>query len=263
MQNHTIPFHLENAMSSLSKIAAVEGAGEHKVLVLHGWALDSSVWLASRARSNTRDFTWAYLDFPGYGVNRSQAPAQGIDGMAQAALAAADALNWKSFSVLGHSMGGATALRVATLRPGNVSRVIAVTPVSPAGTPLDEGSFAAFDGAWQDPGAAIKGHLSPNIAADDLSRLVDRNRASMDKATWTAYLKNWTSPSFMKELSKYTGPITLLYGETDPFVTSAYLKDTLAAAPKAVLEAVPRAGHYPMIENTAGLQDAIEAALRA
>lgn len=249
-------------MSTLPKIAALEGAGEHKVLVLHGWALDSGVWLTTRARSNTRDFTWAYFDFPGYGVNRSLAPAQGIDGMAQAALAAADALNWKSFSVVGHSMGGATALCVATLRPNQVTRVVAVTPVSPGGTPLDAGTFAAFDGAWQDPAAAIKGSLSPHIKADDLSRLVDRNRASMDKPTWTAYLKNWTSPSFMKDLQKISAPITLLYGETDPFVTSVYLQETLAACPKGSLQAIPQAGHYPMIENAATTQDAIEAALR-
>lgn len=249
-------------MSTTPRIAAIEGAGAHKVLVLHGWALDSGVWLASRARSNTRDFTWAYLDFPGYGVNRSLPPAQGIDGMAQAALAAADALNWKSFSVVGHSMGGATAMRVATLRPDDVSRVVAVTPVSPGGTPLDEATFAAFDGAWQDPGAAIKGNLSPGIEAEDLVRLVDRNRASMDKATWTAYLKNWTSPRFMKDLQKITAPITVLYGETDPFVTSAYLQPTVAAAPNASLQVIQAAGHYPMIENTRATQDAIEAALR-
>lgn len=250
-------------MSTTSKIAAIEGAGDRKVLVLHGWALDSGVWLASRARSNTRDFTWAYVDFPGYGVNRSLPPAQGIDGMAQAALAAADALGWKSFSVVGHSMGGATAMRVATLRPDSVSRVVAITPVSPGGTPLDEATFAAFDGAWQDPGAAIKGNLSPHIKADDLARLVDRNRASMDKATWTAYLKNWTSPNFMNDLQKFTGPITVLYGETDPFVTSAYLQATVAAAPNASLQAIALAGHYPMVENTASTQEAVEAALRS
>lgn len=249
-------------MTKTPAFAAIEGAGAHKVLVLHGWALDSGVWLASRARSNTRDFTWAYLDFPAYGVNRSLPPALGIDGMAQAAIAATDALGWTSFSVVGHSMGGTTAMRVATLCPERVSHVVAVTPVSPAGTPLDAATFAAFDEAWEDPGTAIKNHLSPQIKADDLSRLVDRNRASMDRATWTTYLKNWTSPSFLDEMTKYQGPVTILYGETDPFVTAEYLKDPIARTPHATLTAIPSAGHYPMIENTPALQDAVEAALR-
>lgn len=249
-------------MSTTARFAAIEGAGERKVLVLHGWALDSGVWLASRARSNTRDFTWAYFDFPAYGVNRALPPAQGIDGMAKAALAAVDELGWTSFAVLGHSMGGATAMRVATLRPKSVTAVAAVTPVSPGGTPLDAASFAAFDGAWADPAAAIKGNLSPGMQTEDLERLVDRNRASMDRPTWTAYLKNWTSPDFMADLAAYTGPVTLLYGQTDPFVTAAYLQPTLDRLPRGRLVPIADAGHYPMIEATAASQLAFEAALR-
>ena len=69
-----------------TEFSAIEGAGSRKVLVLHGWALDSTVWLGSRWCANTRDFTWAYFDFPAYGVNRALPPADGVDGMAQAAL---------------------------------------------------------------------------------------------------------------------------------------------------------------------------------
>lgn len=249
-------------MTTTARFAAIEGAGAHKVLVLHGWALDSSVWLASRALSNTRDFTWAYFDFPAYGVNRAMAPAVGIDGMARAALAAVDELGWTSFAVLGHSMGGATALRVATLRPQSVTAVAAVTPVSPGGTPLDTDTFAAFDAAWADPAAAIKGHLSPTMQADDLARLVDRNRATMDQPTWSAYLKNWTSPDFMPALADYAGPVTMFYGDSDPFVTAAYLQPTLLALRQGKRVALAGAGHYPMIEATAAAQTAFEGVLR-
>jgi pimeloyl-ACP methyl ester carboxylesterase len=248
-------------MDHPARFAAIEGAGARRVLVLHGWALDSGVWLAARARSNTRDFQWAYFDFPAYGVNRTLPPAAGIDGMARAALEAVDSLGWTSFAVLGHSMGGATALRVATLRPAAVTAVAALTPVSPAGTPLDAATFSAFDGAWADPAAAIKASLSPRMKDDDIRRLVDRNRATMDRPTWTAYLKNWTSPDFMPALAELRMPVTLLYGETDPFVTAEYLRETVARLPHGRLVKVPVAGHYPMIEATAATQEAVEAAL--
>lgn len=246
-----------------ARFAAVEGAGPTKVLVLHGWALDSGVWLAARALSNTRDFTWAYFDFPAYGVNRALHPAAGIDGMARAALAALDQhLGWNSFAVLGHSMGGATAMRIASLRPQAVSAVAALTPVSPGGTPLDAATFAAFDGAWADPAAAIKGHLSPGMDEGDLRRLTDRNRASMDRPTWTAYLKNWTSPDFMDALADYAGPVSVFYGQTDPFVTEAYLAQTVRKLKRGRLVGLPGAGHYPMIEATEATQSAVESALR-
>ncbi len=243
--------------------AAIEGNGPHHVLVLHGWALDSGVWLGTRAKSNVMDFTWAYLDFPGYGASRHSQPADGVDGMAASALSAVDELGWTSFSVVGHSMGGVTALRVATLRPEAISRVVALTPVSPGGTPLDEATYAAFANAWDDPGAAIRSNLAPGIEADDLDRLVARNRATMDRPTWEAYLKNWTSADFMGDLSRIQSPVAILYGETDPFITADYLKPTLDHLPDGRLVKLPSVGHYPMIEATAEAQEAIEKALRA
>lgn len=245
----------------MTGIAATEGNGPHRVLVLHGWALDSSVWLAARALSNQRDATYAYFDFPGYGVNRGEAAADGIDGMAQAALAAVDELGWTQFSVLGHSMGGATAIRVATLRPQQVSSVVAITPVSPGGTPLDADTYATFENSWADPGAALKGALAPNIDADDLARLVDRNRATMDQKTWAAYLANWSSSSFMDMVGSYDAPTTLFYGESDPFVTADYLTETLNHLAHGTLAELAGAGHYPMIESPTTSVPAWEKAL--
>lgn len=240
-------------------VAAVEGNGPVRVLVLPGWALDANVWLATRAQLDVEGFTFAYVDFPGYGVGRDEPLAEGIDGMASVAIAAADSLGWNTFGILGHSMGGETALRVATLVPERVTSVVAVTPVSPAGTPLDPDTYASFNAAWADPGAAISGALSPRMADADLARLVARNRSSMSQATWEKYLHNWTSsPSFMDELGTYAGKVTVLWGETDPFVTPDYLADTLAALRDGTLQQVPGAGHYPMIENPAALAAIIE-----
>lgn len=240
--------------------AAIEGNGPHNVLVLHGWALDSGVWLATRALSNVKDFTWAYFDFPGYGVNRPSQPAEGVDGMAASALSAVDKLGWTTFSVVGHSMGGLTALKIATMRPDAISRVVALTPVSPGGTPLDEATYAAFAGAWDDPGAAIRSSLAPGIREGDLERLLARNRASMDRPTWEAYLKNWTSPDFMSDLQRIESPATIMYGETDPFVSEDYLRPTVEHLPQGRLLKLPSVGHYPMVEAPAETQEAIEMA---
>jgi hypothetical protein len=74
----------------------VEGSGHTKVLVLHRWAMDRSVWDAARAESDRGRFTYAYVDFPGYGADRSSPPADGLDGMGRSAVAAAEELgSWK------------------------------------------------------------------------------------------------------------------------------------------------------------------------
>jgi pimeloyl-ACP methyl ester carboxylesterase len=237
-------------MSNIGQgISAVEGEGPVKVLVLHGWALDSSVWRASAEIINRQRFTYAYFDFPGYGTNSAAAPADGIDGMAHAALAAADRLGWESFAVLGHSMGGATAIRVATLAPDRVSAVFALTPVSPAGTPLDSATYESFRSAWPQCGPALRS-LSPFLTDEQLSEIVAQSNTTMNKQIWDAYLANWTGPNFADAVGDYAAPTTLAVGEGDPFVTAEYLASTLSALQHGTLVSIPGAGHYPMLEQT-------------
>lgn len=168
--------------------------------------------------------------------------------MAQAALAAADELGWDSFAVLGHSMGGATALRVATLAPEKVTSVVALTPVSPQGTQLGEEGYESFRSAWSDPGPAL-GSLAPHLTDDQLRSIVARNRASMDQTAWERYLANWTETSFAEEIGTFPAPTTVAYGASDPFVTADYLADTVARLRAGKLVPIEGAGHYPMVEQ--------------
>lgn len=245
----------------MTHLAAVEGTGSHRVLVLHGWVMDSSVWLATRSLSDVSASTYAYVDFPGYGTNRGDvALPESIDEMAAVALEAVKELGWSTYSVLGHSMGGTTALRVATLAPDDVTSVVAISPVTPAGTPLDEASHASFAAAFDDPAAAVQNVLSPTMKQDDLDRLGARNRASLDRAAWERYLRNWLEPDFFDDLTAYTGPVSLMGGEHDPLVTQEYLADIATGIPHATVRSIANAGHYPMIESPQATVDAIEAA---
>lgn len=227
-----------------------EGSGEARVLVLHGWALDSSVWAATQLETNLEEFTYAYYDFPGYGPDESlgRDSAEGIDGMARGALSAADALGWDSFAILGHSMGGGTALRVATMEPDRVSAVVALTPVSPFGTPFDEATYAGFQSAYADPAPTLGG-LAPHLSPAQLQNIATRSQLLLNKEVWDAYLANWSSAAFGSELANFRGPVTLAYGDSDPFVTKDYLAETASALPNANLVAIQDAGHYPAIEQ--------------
>lgn len=246
----------------MQHIAAVEGSGDHKVLVLHGWVMDASVWLPTRALSDVATYTFAYVDFPGYGSNRpaSELP-DSIDVMAQVALSAAAALGWDSYSIVGHSMGATTALRVATLAPGAVTSVVAVSPVSPAGTPLDQATLNLFKDAWNDPANAVRAFLAPSMTDTDLERLAARNRASLDQTVWDRYLQNWVSPDFFDVLKSYPGRVTLVTGEQDPFVTKDALVAIAAGLSDATTRTILGVGHYPSIEAPQATSDAIEAAL--
>ncbi len=231
------------------EFAAVEGSGDTRVLVLHGWFLDSSVWLRTRALTDLGRFTYAYLDFPGYGTNHGKDPATGIDGMATAALDAADALGWDRFAILGHSMGGATALKVASQAPDRVTAVAALTPASPAGTVLDPDTYRVFEDAWNGQAQIIKAALSPQMSDLDADNLQQRSSSTMDEVTWKAYLRNWTSADFVSDLRKVEAPTEFLIGDSDLFVTEDYIRFSKESVSDSSLITITGAGHYPMIES--------------
>lgn len=246
----------------MQHVAAVEGSGRDKVLVLHGWVMDAGVWLPTRALSDVSASTFAYIDFPGYGTNRPAAELpDSIDAMARIALEAATGLGWDSYAVVGHSMGATTALRMATLAPTAVTSVVAISPVSPAGTPLDEATLNGFHEAWHGPAAAVRAFLSPGMSDADLARLTARNRAGLDQTVWGRYLRNWVSPDFFDDLRSYQGRVALVTGAQDPFVTRDALEGIAVGLADPSIHVVADAGHYPMIEAPQSTWDVIATAL--
>ena len=237
-------------MTAAKGVASVEGRGATKVLVLHGWGMDSSVWNWCRQDIDSEAFTYAFFDFPGYGSHRPQVPADGIDGMARAALAAADQLGWATFAVVGHSMGGGAALRLATLAPDRVTAVCELKPISPGGTPLDEAHYESFQSAYPDCGPTLRS-LAPFLTDDQLDEMVSFAVQTLDKGVWDSYLANWTGADFAEDLGKYAAPTTLVVGDGDPFVTNEYLAATLAGLRSGTMFNIAGAGHYPMIEQPA------------
>ena len=103
---------------------AVEGRGPALVM-LHGWALDSGVWAAVRARLASR-FELHLVDLPGHGRNAGVPPAADVHGIAAQVLAVAPPhAHW-----LGWSLGGLVALAAALAAPRRVTRLVltATTP---------------------------------------------------------------------------------------------------------------------------------------
>ena len=247
-------------MTDIKGVSSVEGVGATKVLVLHGWGMDSSVWNWCKDKLDFDRFTYAFFDFPGYGSHRPHAPAEGINGMAQAAMVAADELGWPSFAVLGHSMGGGTAIRVATLAPDRITAVCALTPISPGGTPLDQTTYESFRSAYPDCGPTLMS-LAPFLTEAQLEQMVSFSGATLDKQVWDAYLANWTGACFDEDISNYSAPTTLVVGEGDPFVTRDYLAATLAGLRSGTLVSIEGAGHYPMIEQPEKTVAIMESAL--
>ncbi|MBR1222177.1 alpha/beta hydrolase [Bradyrhizobium sp. U87765 SZCCT0131] len=231
---------------------SVFGRGPTKVIALHGWFGDSSVFDPMLPALDGEALSVAFLDYRGYGRSRNIAGDYTVAEIAADALELADALGWKQFGLLGHSMGGAAALRTTVSAPARVTRILAATPVPASGVPFDPGARQLFESATDqfDSRQAIIAFSTGNRLSGIWSqRIAELSLERSDKAAFAAYFQSWSAGGFADQARGLAQPTLVLVGEHDAAVTREAMQATyLADYPNAELRIIPNAGHYPMQE---------------
>jgi len=106
-----------------------------KLLALHGW-LDNAASFERLAPLLCGHFYIVAIDFPGHGRSGWRPPGTWyhyVDYLNDV-LAAADALGWNRFALLGHSLGGAVASVLAAACPERVERLLLIEALGPLAT---------------------------------------------------------------------------------------------------------------------------------
>jgi esterase len=242
------------------------GTGPHAVIVLHGWFGDRRAFAAMEDALAHTEFSYAFMDCRGYGdLVKDDGPFT-MEQVAADALALADTLGWRTFSLIGHSMGGKAIQRVLTLAPERVRKLVALTPVPASGVPFDDAGWALFSGAAQDPDnrfAIIDYTTGNRLTPTWVRRRVDYSIAHSARPAFAAYLDAWAKGDFSAEVKGRPHPVHVIVGAHDPALNADVMRATfLAWYPNATLETMPNAGHYPMDETPVALATSIEAFLR-
>jgi pimeloyl-ACP methyl ester carboxylesterase len=118
--------------------ASSEAVPRARVLAVHGWLDNANSFDA--VSPGMEDFELVALDLPGHGrsEHRVHGPYHFIDQVADV-IAAADALGWRRFSFLGHSLGGSIGAIVAGTLPERIESLIMIESLGPL-TETVEGS---------------------------------------------------------------------------------------------------------------------------
>lgn len=111
---------------------AVAGEGAVPVLLLHGFAGDLNGWLLNLDPLVARGRVIA-IDLPGHGASYKDLRNGSLDELAEAVIAALDELGAASADLVGHSLGGAVALRLSQLKPDMVRSLALIAPAGLAG----------------------------------------------------------------------------------------------------------------------------------
>lgn len=242
----------------------VIGAGATRVIALHGWFGSSDGWGMLPQLIDPDVFSWAFLDYRGYGHRRSEVGEFTVAEIAQDTLAMADRLGWDTFALVGHSMGGSAAARVLVDAPERVRALVGVSPVPPSGVPFDEQSWALFDGAAENDSnrfAIIDYTTGGRQSKYWVDKMVAFSVAVSTREAFGAYLHSWAKDDFSAELPSVQIPVSAIAGEFDPALGPEVVRATWGTQLGAVVETLTNAGHYGMFEAPVALMTSIEKTL--
>ena len=233
------------------------------LLLLHGWGMNHAVWRDLLPRLQGE---WRCLapDLPGHGL-RAGEPFPALDALADEMLSR---LPPGGGTVLGWSLGGLVALRMAERDPGRVRRLLLVAS-SPRFVQAPDWPHAlapevlqAFaDGFVQDPLATLRRFLALQTRGARLDRtqfhaLRDAVLALPPSeealAAGLALLRDTDLRPVVQRLQR---PPAWLLGGEDRIVPAAVARDLMRLRPDLDLEVWTRCAHLPFIEEADGFVD--------
>ena len=231
------------------------------ILCLHGLGGGSKSW-SRQFEDLSSEFTVVAWDAPGYGGSDRRAPR--LDAYAEAAVALIEVLGIAPGTLVGHSMGGVVAARLAAIRPGLVTRLeLSCTFWGEAraeDAPLVEGyaqrlvdhahlSVEAFGRA------RARGMTGPNVDPDIFDEVAGiASEIRGDGFADTCHVLNHADNRAI--LPALRMPVLVLSAEHDSVVRNDRIEPLAALLPGCVRAIVTGAGHAPYLED-AGQYDRI------
>lgn len=245
----------------------VFGDGEEKVIVMHDWLGDSTNYAQILPYLDIATFTYIFADFRGYGQSKKILGQFTCKEAATDIIALANHLNLESFHLIGHSMGGMVAERIALDAPGRVDSIIAITPVSSAGLGMPD-NVIEFVGQMLATHAGRKqlmlkqwgDRLSDQWVNFKIRRWADVS----DPAAVLGYLTMYGQTNFSQEIKDAGVPLLVICGEFDTeHFSEPVLKNIYSDIYSNVeFEMCDNSGHYPMQETPVYLATLIDRFLK-
>ena len=230
--------------------AWVGGQGD-PLLVLHG-AGGNRGWTRWLAQVSERFTVWAPTH-PGFERSEDADWMDGIDDLARFYLWFIETAKLGRPHVLGHSIGGWTAVELATMSPASIDRLVLVAPVG-----LKPETGEILDIFYFSPAQLLTMMVHDSKTVPEWQELfgraptpaeieaATRNREMAARLTWKPYMHN---PRLAHFLPRVTNPTLIVWGREDRAVPVECGEQYRQGLPNATLSVLEGCGHLPPIEQ--------------
>ncbi|QAU44781.1 alpha/beta fold hydrolase [Bradyrhizobium guangzhouense] len=239
------------------------GNGPTVCVVLHEWLGDHVNWEPVLPYLDPARYTIVFMDLRGYGWSRGMSGSYTLDEAAADVLRTADELAITRFHLVGHSMSGLVAQKIALQAGGRPQSVTLFSPVPPTGFRADEAAMKALNAVIDEDeaaGRAITARTSSRYGAGWLRRKLTIARLASTIEAKRGYLIMFTSSTISGETHGLSAPMHVVTGALDiPFYRGEPLRNAFALAyPRVTFETIDDAGHYSMLETPVRVASIIE-----
>jgi pimeloyl-ACP methyl ester carboxylesterase len=242
-----------------------KGNGPEAVLFIHGNIASWRWWEKIMDLLPEGEYRSFAPDSRGCGLTDKPDQGHSVEQLAEDVEAFADALNLKEFTLVGHSLGGATALRYAIAFPHRVKRLVLLNPPSAEGTRIARYGYPLVK-YWQKNkralGRALK-RTAPTRAYDRYFEEIVEEAFMASKQVFEGNARALAQMDLSRELSKIEAPTLLIAGGLSGW---SALRDVLKIRrliPKSRLEIIPNVGHSLNIEDPQKFVDLLTEFCRA
>lgn len=235
-------------------MAARSGGGPGvPVVLIHGFGGDKGTWLFNEpALADGREVV--SLDLPGHGGSSPPGPDAGLAALAVDVGAALDQLGIGSAHLVGHSLGGAVAIRLAADRPALVRSLALVAPAG-LGAEIDGTYLDGFIAAERrKPMRDVLARLfhDPAVVTTDMvegslrMKRTDGVTESLRRLAASLFPAGRQATDLRPVLASMAAPVLVIWGAADAILPAAQMQGLPATVRTATL---PAAGHMPQMEQ--------------
>jgi len=243
------------------------GAGRPPLVLLHGLLGSSRNWQTAGTALATQFHVHA-LDLRNHGRS-PHADGMTYDDLTVDVLAWLDALRLGPVTLIGHSMGGKTAMRLACRHPGRVARLV-VVDIAPKDYfwPAHRESFAAMnelDLATLTSRGDAEARFEARVPSWPMRKFLATNLEADAAGRWRWQINLPAVTRGLPDVEKnplapgdaYAGPVQFIAGGKSTYLESADTAVIRTHFPAADVVTIAESGHNPHVEARAAFVAAV------